>query len=304
MTKLYLITGFLGAGKTTFLKAFVGLFRGQKIALLINEFGKVSVDAALVSDLKASLAEVHGGSIFCACRLEQFEKGLAELVSQSPDVILVEASGLSDPTTIDSILSNKERYSQVEYRGCICLADAANFLKVITTAKVSRKQLDVCDLVVINKTDLVTKEQLQSVAEKVRELRPDVAAYQTVNGKIKREWMDGLVCCHSKQSDTVRTKDVSLHSRTLYISHNITREILQMVLEILSPCSYRIKGFVVVEGEQFLVDCVSDQISTALWSGRTEDLGTLVVLSGAGLATDKAIDGVLKRFSNFVSLMQ
>ena len=100
MSKLYLITGFLGAGKTTFLKRFLDLFAGQKIQLIINEFGQEGVDGTLLSGLGAYLQEISGGSVFCSCRLDQFESVLRSSVDLHPDVILVEASGLSDPTGV------------------------------------------------------------------------------------------------------------------------------------------------------------------------------------------------------------
>ena len=70
MTKLYLITGFLGAGKTTFLNKFTQLFQDKKIVLIVNEFGKNGVDGALLQHIGARLAEIDNGSIFCACRIE------------------------------------------------------------------------------------------------------------------------------------------------------------------------------------------------------------------------------------------
>lgn len=73
MSRLYLITGFLGAGKTTFLRRFLPLFSGEKIRLIINEFGEAGVDGSLLKELSPVLEEISGGSVFCACRLDQFE---------------------------------------------------------------------------------------------------------------------------------------------------------------------------------------------------------------------------------------
>ena len=97
MGKLYLITGFLGAGKTTFLKNFIRLFAGQKIQLIINEFGQAGVDGVLLSDLGAYLNEIAGGPVFCSCRLDPFENGLRKSADIHSDVIQVEATGLSVP---------------------------------------------------------------------------------------------------------------------------------------------------------------------------------------------------------------
>ena len=71
MTELYLITGFLGAGKSTFLKNFMHLFDGRKMQLIINEFGKEGVDGALLTALGIGLEEITGGSVFCSCRLDR-----------------------------------------------------------------------------------------------------------------------------------------------------------------------------------------------------------------------------------------
>ena len=139
MIKLYLITGFLGAGKTTFLKKFVSLFEKQKLALIVNEFGKEGIDGVLLSTLGIALSEINNGSIFCSCRLDQFEEVLNHTIAQRPEVILVEASGLSDPTNIHKILSQPEWVSQIRYMGSICLVDAVHFEKVYNTARVCKK---------------------------------------------------------------------------------------------------------------------------------------------------------------------
>ena len=100
MSRLYLITGFLGAGKTTFLKRFVQLFRESRMHIIVNEFGKEGIEGELMRDRGIALDEINNGSIFCSCRLDKFEEVLQNTLAQSPDVIIVEASGLSDPTNV------------------------------------------------------------------------------------------------------------------------------------------------------------------------------------------------------------
>lgn len=174
LSRLYLVTGFLGAGKTTFLKNLVRCFPGQRLALIINEFGREGVDGALLSDLGVTLAEIDNGSIFCACRLEQFEDTLRDTLDQEPDVILVEASGLSDPTSVGRILGQREKFAGLTYAGAICLVDAARFHKVYATARVCKLQLAVADLILINKTDLATTEQVAVSGKRWRPSGPAV----------------------------------------------------------------------------------------------------------------------------------
>ena len=124
--EMYLITGFLGAGKTTFIKNILRAFQRQKTYLIINEFGKEGIDGALLQELGSTISEINNGSIFCVCRLDKFEQSLDEAVRESPDIILVEASGLADPTNIRKIMA-QDKYAAIDYRGGICLVDAPRF---------------------------------------------------------------------------------------------------------------------------------------------------------------------------------
>ena len=89
-------------------------------------------------------------------------------------MIIVEASGLSDPTNVKKILNQTDKFPDVLYMGCICLVDAKQFLKVYETASVVKKQLNVSDLVLLNKTDLVAKEQILKVWKTLANQRSDL----------------------------------------------------------------------------------------------------------------------------------
>ena len=106
MSKLYLITGFLGAGKTTFLKNFINELSDYRLHLIINEFGKEGVDGELLRELGTALDEINNGSIFCSCRLDKFEEVLEKALSEKPDIIIVEASGLSEDEVRQIIADN------------------------------------------------------------------------------------------------------------------------------------------------------------------------------------------------------
>jgi G3E family GTPase len=160
MTGLYLITGFLGAGKTTFLKNLLAQLSGHKLRVIVNEFGSEGIDGALLRGSGAVVEEIYSGSIFCSCRLDQFEETLKKVYLEAPELILVEPSGLSDPTQIEAVLKQTDGLGGLSYMGGICLVDAVNFKKVLSTARVSRKQVMVSDLVLLNKADLYPKRRL------------------------------------------------------------------------------------------------------------------------------------------------
>lgn len=287
MTKLYLITGFLGAGKTTFLQKFVHLFPDQRIALIINEFGKNGVDGALLQDLEIALTEIDNGSIFCACKLEQFEDALISILEQKPDLIFVEASGLSDPTAVKSILG-REVYTDLEYAGAICLVDAMRFHKVYQTARVCRMQLAVSDMVLINKADIATREQIDSIMTIVKAQKPERPVFVTEFGRFKREWLERLEEPSADEEQDVHTKDVTLQKLTLLVN-GFDQKSLTSFLRMFAEDTYRIKGFVSLPEGVFLVSCVGPMVELQSFVGNAPELNKLAVLYGNGLHAKRSI---------------
>ncbi len=258
MSALYLITGFLGTGKTTFLQGFVRQFQGQTLAILVNEFGKAGVDGALLQSYVADLKEIAGGSIFCSCKLETFELELSNLLAKKPDVVLIEASGLADPTTIWKLLRTRPAFAGVDYRGCICLCDAATFPKVLKTARPCKKQLSVCDVVILNKMDLATPVQWAETRTAISTQRPDVPILETSFGKLEGAQME--LCLRPKlvgaERPAVITADLTLRTTTLEISKEMTSGSLSKYLQMFCEDCYRIKGLVRLVDGNFLVNCV------------------------------------------------
>lgn len=289
--KLYLITGFLGAGKTTFLHQFVHLFSDQRSAMVINEFGKQGVDGTLLSDLDIQMTEIDNGSIFCACKIEQFEDALLKLQEQDFDLIFVEASGLSDPTAVGTILGQKEKFPRIEYVGAICLVDGARFQKVYQTARVCRMQLAISDLVLINKSDLATPEQLQEIMTIVKAQKPTRPAYETSFGKIEPEWLSAMENqpAAADVSGEIHTRDITLKKISMHIG-NFNLKDLTSFLRMFAEETYRIKGFVSLPEGHFVADCVGPLVELRPFDGASpEEENTLVILYGNGLPAKKAI---------------
>jgi len=301
MSHLYVITGFLGAGKTTFLKQFARMFQGQKLAILVNEFGKEDVDSLLLQELRARMSEIHNGSIFCACRLEQFEQALMDLDAEQPDVILVETSGLSDPTNVRKILSNIKRYENIEYMGCICLADALHFEKVLATANVCGKQLNMSDVVILNKTDLVDEKNLCKLEEQIRKIRPDVPIFRTIRGQVKPEWIEALQQPRIVETaPSILTRDVSLQSRLIVIQEFFPLDKLLEFLNKLAPSTYRIKGFARLYEATYLVDVVGTDVQATPWSGQVERPNRLVALAGQNLPMAATLENIKREYEPYI----
>ena len=290
MSKLYLITGFLGAGKTTFLKNFINELSDYRLHLIINEFGKEGVDGELLRELGTALDEINNGSIFCSCRLDKFEEVLEKALSEKPDIIIVEASGLSNPMNVRKILHQEGKFSDVEYMGSICLVDARQFLKVYETAVVVKKQLAVSDLVLVNKTDLASKEQIEEIKGIIRKHRPEVPVHTTTFGRIERGWLNPAAPPDNQPEEPViQSADITLKKYLLRLKPGLELKKLQKFIEMFLDDTYRVKGFVEVQGEIYLVNCVGSIYQAERFEGKPEHVNDLVILSGNGLPVKKSL---------------
>lgn len=282
----YLITGFLGAGKTTFLKEFVKNFTGKRLWLIINEFGKAGVDGALLQEVGATLSEITNGSIFCACRLDRFEEVLQEAVENHPDVILVEASGLADPTSVQRVL-RQDAFQEIVYRGSVCLIDAPRLEKVIHTARVCPLQIMISSLVLLNKTDLATPQQLNDAREMILGKNPAAVIRETSFGVFQPQWMEDI---HPLGGDELPSSpDIRLQKFLLQVKEEMNLEQLEKALRMIGEDSWRMKGILKVAEGTVLVDCVGPDIHVETTDLQPDCENRLVLLAGPGMALRKAM---------------
>lgn len=308
MSSLYLITGFLGAGKTSFLKQFLRLFSGQRIQLIINEFGKEGVDGALLSDLDAYLREITGGSVFCACRMDQFEAALRESAAANPDVILVEASGLSDPTGVRRLFSQTDRFPHIQYRGAVCLVDAVRFPKLYATARSCTRQLAASDVALVNKTDLASAEALRETRTLIQNQRPDIPVLETAFGRVPPDFLEVLDAAQNgDRRDQPLVEDLTTRRITLRISETISVRELEMFIRMFAEQSFRIKGFLSTRDQgTVLADCVGTTVSIVPYRGDVppDVLGVLTVLSGAKMPIRSAVTAACSWYAQYVSSVE
>ncbi|MGI5958823.1 MAG: CobW family GTP-binding protein [Massiliimalia sp.] len=270
MKKLYLITGFLGAGKTTFVNQTMGMFPNQKIAVIVNEFGKQGIDGGLIAQKGYEVSEISNGSIFCVCRMDMFIDALSEAIKTDLDVLLVESSGLSNPSNIGEVLEKTRQLTGegFDYRGCICLIDGKNFRRVANTAVVIPDQVREASLLVINKIDLVSPDQLMEVEKEVRNWNPDAPIVYTTYSKISQEDLEQLSPLSQEKKQKGFSKvDISSAQLTVTFDEALTMSQLEELIELLKPLVYRCKGYLSGENGVMFIDGVMDQITAVLTSG-------------------------------------
>ncbi len=294
--EFYLVTGFLGAGKTTFLKNFIKLFAGKRVYLIINEFGAAGVDGTLLREMDATLAEINNGSIFCACRLDKFEDTLNEAIAAAPDVIITEASGLSDPTNVQRVLA---QYPAIQYQGSVCLVDSVRLERVFSTAVVCPRQLTVASLILLNKTDLATEEQLAKTQALVQEANPAATILPTTFGQIQPDWLAHLAPVLDL-AEAALQRDITLQKECLLVSPNMPKESLAKCLAQLSESTWRMKGVLTLAEGDFFVDCTGAMVSITPWAKQTDN--QLVLLAGRGMSLRKAIKLATTWYPDYLTL--
>lgn len=160
MTKTNLITGFLGSGKTTsILHLLAHKPANEKWAVLVNEFGEVGIDGALLAESGALLKEISGGCMCCVNGLPM-QVGLNTLLRQGkPDRLLIEPTGLGHPRQILDILTAAVYEPWIDLRATLCILDPRQLLEEKIVANDNfRDQLTAADIIVANKSDRATPE--------------------------------------------------------------------------------------------------------------------------------------------------
>ncbi len=187
--QLYLLTGFLGAGKTTLLNNLLELLRGERIGIIINEFGAAGVDGAVIEHHGLEMIELNNGQIFCSCLAGDFVNAIAAFADLPIDYLLVESSGLANPTSLDTVLSEVKKLTgdAYEYWGMICVVDTLQLLDLVQVVNAVREQIIRSEIILINKIDLVEESVVEAIEEKIRELQPDARIYRTTYCRVDSE---------------------------------------------------------------------------------------------------------------------
>ncbi|MGN1267834.1 MAG: CobW family GTP-binding protein, partial [Dorea sp.] len=168
-TKLYVLTGFLGSGKTTVLLQILKELEGHRVGIIQNELGKINIDGEILRNDDIQMIELSRGSIFCSCLKLNFVNALSEMINQDLEYLFVESSGIGDPSNLEEILKATAVVSGKEYDfgGEICLVDAVNFMEQLEDLEAVNRQLKHCHLAAVTKTDLVDPDSIQSLVEKI-----------------------------------------------------------------------------------------------------------------------------------------
>lgn len=192
MTRTNLITGFLGSGKTTsILHLLAHKDPNEKWAVLVNEFGEVGIDGALLADSGALLKEIPGGCMCCVNGLPM-QVGLNTLLRQGkPDRLLIEPTGLGHPKQLLDLLTAPVYEPWIDLRATLCILDPRLLLDEKSASNENfRDQLAAADIIVANKSDRATPESEQALERWWQQNGGDRQLIHSEHGKIDGHLLD------------------------------------------------------------------------------------------------------------------
>src|SRR5450631_3371293 len=180
------LTGYLGAGQTTLLNRILSAPHGKKYAVIVNEFGEIGIDNELVVNADEEVFEMNNGCICCTVRgdLVRIIDGLMRRKGKF-DAIIVETTGLADPAPVAQTFFVDENVGRrTKLDAVVTVADAKWLKDRLKDAPEAKNQIAFADVILLNKTDLVTEAELREVEARIRAINPYAKLHRTQRSQI------------------------------------------------------------------------------------------------------------------------
>ena len=179
------LTGYLGAGKTTLLNRILSEEHGKKYAVIVNEFGEIGIDNDLIVDADEEVFEMNNGCICCTVRgdLIRIIEGLMKRRGQF-DAIIIETTGLADPAPVaQTFFVDDDVQARASLDAIVTVVDAKHILLRLDDSHEAQEQIAFADIILLNKTDLVSPQELEEVRQRIRAINSQAKVLETVNAQ-------------------------------------------------------------------------------------------------------------------------
>ncbi|WP_019503424.1 GTP-binding protein [Pleurocapsa sp. PCC 7319] len=187
------LTGYLGAGKTTLLNRILTHEHGKKVAVIVNEFGEVGIDNQLVIDTDEEIFEMNNGCICCTVRGDLI-RIIGNLMRRRDkfDHLVIETTGLADPApVIQTFFVDEEIQTQLDLDAVVTVVDAKHIWSHWDSDE-AQEQIAFANVILLNKTDLVEREELEELKQKIRSMNGMVKIYTTQNANVDMDSVLGV----------------------------------------------------------------------------------------------------------------
>lgn len=180
------LTGYLGSGKTTLLNRILSEDHGRRYAVIVNEFGEIGIDNDLIVESDEEIYEMNNGCVCCTVRgdLVRVVEGLTRRKGRF-DAIVVETTGLADPVPVaQTFFMDEDVRAKTELDAVVALVDAKHLPLRLKDSREAEDQIAFADVVLLNKTDLVTPDELAKVEATVRAINPTAVIHRTTRAGV------------------------------------------------------------------------------------------------------------------------
>jgi G3E family GTPase len=237
---ILLVTGFLGAGKTTVVNHILAHAAGRRIAAVVNDFGAINIDAALIEGASDGVVSLANGCICCSLEGDLL-RTLAIILRRDPrpEAIVIETSGVADPADIVRNLMDPVIWREAPLEVVLCVVDSAAPAATLDDALL-RSQVRAADIVALSKVDLA--DASGHVRDAVAKIRPGAVVVDAVNGQVPMALLfpDGPVA--PRDPGQRRPKSDRFESLSWTSDQPISLPRLQRAIERLAPKLARAKG--------------------------------------------------------------
>ncbi|MCB1496289.1 MAG: GTP-binding protein [Bauldia sp.] len=305
-----ILTGFLGAGKTTLLNRILTGNHGLRVAVLVNDFGSINIDADLVVGVDSNVMSLANGCVCCSIRDDLIETVEAVLARpERPQYIILEASGVSDPSSIAMTFTDHTFRDTIRLDSIMCIVDADQLFAAPEQMELKLRQIAFSDLVILNKVDLVDRETVQGVHDWLGSRFRRYRLVEAVNADVPLDILLSVGRFASEHldaaTDHVHGPDCGCHGNghghghhhhdhaatfataMLHTDRPVSLDGLRDAVKRLPGSVYRLKGFVFCEEEparRIIVQVVGKRIDIARdepWGDRRPET-RLVAIGAAG----------------------
>lgn len=246
---IYMLTGYLGSGKTTVLNHMLSLpeLITGRTAVIVNEFGNLGVDGQLIREGDYAVIELNRGCLFCSCIKTDLIETVRSIVEDiQPDRVLVEASGVAETSDMQEVFAASGFTGQVELRANLCVVDGLNLSKVLPFLRAATTQIEWADGVILNKADLIDEEAqrrvLALVASPIEGINPGVACTVVTQGRVSWEFIDSLSHRSARPTHEIN-RPANVVTESFEIEH-VDREAFYRAIDQLDQNLLRLKGHV------------------------------------------------------------
>lgn len=286
MIPLYLITGFLGSGKTSLLLhlAQQAKEKERRYIFLVNEFSSKDVDGRRLKGLGTETMVIPGGSIFCTCLVQDFIMQLSEIPlkwgNEKIDGVVIEASGMADPSAVDKMLKETQLDSIYEVARVISMADPNTLPKVSSTLKAARQQLSASDLVLLSKGDTVDDRTMAHTRAVIREHNTRASILECHRGVVKGDVLHP-VKRKSLSGELMECVDPAFRSCTMDVGAHVSLFELEDFFLEYGPFIHRAKGCIFIDRQWIEFDAVGSLCEHGPGSEQSESRLVLIISKDA-----------------------